>query len=119
MHRVTILGDKPFHRPELRPGSVLTGERQRSVFQPIKFRPYAGQTRVSFSGRSPAAAHPADAPRRCADHERKIRQVRGWTTAPGADHRVCPDRMTANDGRVGADARAAFDQGRQEIRCAG
>ena len=54
-------------------------------------------------------AHPADAARRNAGHQGKIRHVLGHDRA-GGDKSVAADAMATNDGCVGADGGAALDK---------
>ena len=56
-------------------------------------------------------AHPADLPRRHADHQREVRHVACHHRA-GADEGMTPDRRAAHDGAVGAKRRAAAHERR-------
>ncbi len=66
--------------------------------------PVSGQTR-SAPSRAPFAAHPADAPRGHAGHQREIRHIARHHRA-AANEAVAAERMPAHDGGVGPDAGA-------------
>src|SRR5690606_38791336 len=86
-------------------------------FEPARGLPIArAVTRADQFRSEPLAglAHPADAPRRHAGHQREVRNVTGDDGA-GSDETVSAELMAADDGRIGPDRCAAPDRRRSKL----